>query len=85
MIHIGAMGTPIINLTDVSILANRYGLPIAPEPLPDIPHGDVYFENRYRMHLVIPAFIIYIALVFAVIRIDLNTILFGRKKKSSQS
>ncbi len=81
MIHIGEMGTPIINLTEITRLANRYGLPVAPEPLPDIPHGDVYFENRYRMHLVIPAFLLYTALVFLVIRIDLNSVLFNRGKK----
>lgn len=83
MIHIGEMGTPIINLTEITRLANRYGLPVAPEPLPDVPHGDVYFENRYRLHLVIPLFLIYAALVFFVIRIDINSVLFAKKKKGN--
>jgi len=81
MIHIGTMGTPIINLTDITVLANRYGLPVAPEPMPDIPHGDVYFEDRYRMPIVILAFLVFSALVFALIRIDLNSVIFGKGKK----
>jgi len=81
MIRIGKTGTPVINLTEITQLADRYGLPIAPEPIPDIPHGDVYFENRYRLGIVIPVFIIYILMVYAVIRVDIYSVLFTAKGK----
>jgi len=81
MIRIAEKGVPIINLSDISELAGEYGLPIAPEPLPDVPHGDVYFENRYRMPIVIAILIIYSLLVFVVIRVDIRSVLFRKQHK----
>jgi len=78
MIRFGERGVPIINLTKITELARDYGLPIAPEPLPDIPHGDVYFENRYRLSIAIPMLLIYTALVFVAIRVDIYSVLFKK-------
>lgn len=78
MIRMAENGTPVINLTDIRLLAKRYGLPVAPEPLPDIPHGEVYFEKRYRMPLVIAVLSIYLILVFVVIRVDLKSFILKK-------
>jgi len=80
MIRIGEKGVPIINLSDIVELAGRYGLPVAPEPLPDIPHGEVYSELRYRMPLAIAVLIVYAAVVFVAIRVDVTSVLFRKKK-----
>ena len=79
MIRFGEMGVPIINLSNVNYIAKKYGLPIAPEPMPDIPHGEVYSELRYRLWLAVSVLVVYLIAVFVVIRIDIANVLFKRK------
>ncbi|MCK5832762.1 poly-gamma-glutamate system protein [bacterium] len=80
MIKFGEKGIPMIVLSDINNIAARYGLPIAPEPLPDIPHGDVYSELKYRLWLVIVGLVFYLSLVFVIVRVDLKGIIFRRKR-----
>jgi poly-gamma-glutamate system protein len=80
MILMGEKDVPMINLSDVDVLARRYGLPVAPEPIPDIPHGDIYFKEKYRLAVVIPTLIIYVIIVFIFIRIDVMANLFNKNR-----
>ncbi|MBN2542529.1 poly-gamma-glutamate system protein [bacterium] len=79
MIRFGLQGIPIINLTDINRIANDYGLPIAPEPIPVVPHGEVFFNEKYNFILAIILLIAYAFLVFVLIRVDLKSLLFRKK------
>ncbi len=41
-------GVPVIHLLNIKSIAAEYGLPIDPQPLPDIGEGDVYYEYHYN-------------------------------------
>ena len=72
MIIFGLSGVPIINLTSVTELARKYGLPIAPQPIPDVPSGDVFYKKKYRLQVVALLLLIYALVVFVVLRIDVK-------------
>lgn len=79
MIRFGERGVPMINLSDINNIARRYGLPVAPEPLPDIPHGEVYSELRYSLWLAVVVLAMYLIIVFVVIRVDVTNFIYKRK------
>ncbi|HHS50532.1 MAG TPA: poly-gamma-glutamate system protein [candidate division Zixibacteria bacterium] len=84
MIRFAERGVPVINLSEVNEIARRYGLPVSPMPLPDVPHGDVYSELRYRLWLTVLVLAIYLAMVFVVIRVDLTSVIFPRKGRNGE-
>ncbi len=79
MIRFGERGVPIIALSDINKIASEYGLPVAPEPMPDIPHGEVYSELRYRFWLTCITLTLYLAIIFVVVRVDIRSMIFGKK------
>ena len=74
-------GVPVINLTNVLKMAEKYGLTtiIGPEP-PDIGEGSLYFKGQYNISTTIMLTIALAIIVFAVIRLDLKRYL-GRRKR----
>ncbi len=81
MIRFGLMGVPIIDISDIKYLARKYGMPIAPEPIPEPPAVGVFFKNRYRLSVVAALLVIYAALTFVVIRLDIKAYLRRRNSK----
>ena len=80
MIRFGYLGVPIIDISDIKYLAKKYGMPIAPEPIPEPPAGGVFFKNQYRTEIILVLLILYAALTFVVIRIDIKA--YFRRKTS---
>ncbi len=70
MILFGEEGVPIVNLRDIKKIAVKYGLPIAPQPIPDPPSGGVFFRNRYRTGTVAIVLFAYAVVTFIVVRVD---------------
>jgi poly-gamma-glutamate system protein len=66
------LGVPVINLLDVSRLAYRYRFPVAPIPLPALAKGRLFVERKYPVGLALAFAIVIIALLFVVIRFDLD-------------
>ncbi|MBN2620550.1 poly-gamma-glutamate system protein [candidate division WOR-3 bacterium] len=64
-------GVTVINLTQVNHLAQRYGLPIAPIPLPDTGEGILYHEHRYSVVLATIFLFLLIAVLFFLLRYDI--------------
>ncbi len=77
MILMGERGIPVINLLDIRAIAQRYGLPVAPEAIsPAAGQGSIYFKARYdRSHLLLLTLALLI-LTIAVVRVDLKHYLF---------
>ncbi len=63
-------GVPIIHLLDVIELAEKYNLPLAPEPLPKPGIGSMFEKERYDLTITITAFIILLILILIVIFFD---------------
>ena len=77
------MGVPVINLEDISNLAEKYRLPLAPIPLPRVGEGSLYYEMKYSVNQAILYTIILVVLLFFILRFDIDYYLRKglRKKK----
>ena len=73
MILFGLKGIPIIDISDIKLLARKYGMPIAPVPIPGPPAGGVFFKEQYRTSVVLALLIFYAILTFVGIRWSLIT------------
>ncbi|RJP76918.1 MAG: poly-gamma-glutamate system protein [Candidatus Zixiibacteriota bacterium] len=62
------MGVPVIHLLNVDRLANQYGLPRAPVPLPPVGSGAIFQVERYNLTVAgISCAILFTVLLFIVI------------------
>jgi poly-gamma-glutamate system protein len=76
-----AKRVPVINILDVNRLAERYSLPIAPSPLPNVGKGKLFVGLRYSVYLAIVMVILVIVILFFVIRYDLEFYLLSKEKQ----
>lgn len=72
-------GIPVINLIDINNLAERFKLPVAPIPLPEIGKGNLYHEYRYPVGQAIISIVILFIILFIVLRYDIDYYLKRRK------
>lgn len=64
-------GVHVINLTHLNHLAGRYGLPIAPIPLPGLGEGSLYYEYRYSTLLAMIFLFLLVIVLFFTLRYDI--------------
>jgi poly-gamma-glutamate system protein len=76
-----AKRVPVINVLDVNRLAERFSLPIAPSPVPNVGKGKLFVEPRYSVYLAIVMVILIIVILFFVIRYDLEFYLVSKAKQ----
>jgi len=78
-------GVPVIHLLEIASLARDYGLPVAPDYLPEPGEGDIFVRDSYRLDLVAAVFLIYAGLCAAVLapelRRDLVNVWHFRRRK----
>jgi len=79
--HMLAKNIAIINVTDVNKLATRYGLPIAPVPLPVLGKGKLFIEKRFSPIFALVFTIVIVICLFFVIRYDLEYYLSKKKEQ----
>ena len=71
VIHaMNARGIPILNLVNVTRIAEDYGLPISPNPLPQPGAGPLFRESRYNMMITLAALIVVLATLIVVLLFD---------------
>lgn len=75
---------PVINITDVNKIALRYGLPVAPVPLPVMGKGKLFLENRLSQTLAIIFTFVIIIVLFFVIRYDLEYYLTKKNRRQCE-
>jgi len=63
MIYMAEKNIPIIHLLNVNSLAQKYGLPINPTPLPKAGEGEIFIQKRYNVWLT---FGVTVSLVLAI-------------------
>lgn len=66
MIQMGENDIPIIHLLNITELAQEYGLPLSPEPLPEPGEGQIFVQKKYNMVVVIISTVILITLILLV-------------------
>jgi hypothetical protein len=72
-------GMSILNIYDISALAQQHNLPSAPVPTPPIGEGDLFWTLRYNPTVNWIALAIVVVVLIALVRLDAD--LFRLKEK----
>jgi poly-gamma-glutamate system protein len=70
-------GVPVIHLLEVASLAREYGLPVAPDYLPEPGEGEIFVRDGYRLELVAVFLVIYGALCAVLLAPEVRRNLLG--------
>jgi len=70
---------PYINLSKISELMSKYGLPADPVPLPEIGDGDLFMSQKYNLPITWLSTLVFIALIIAVMYYDKKQNALGTK------
>jgi poly-gamma-glutamate system protein len=66
--HYAKQAVPVIHILDVESIARAYAFPIAPEGVPAVGEGDIFFRPAYDLRIAAPALVLYLILCFGVLR-----------------
>jgi hypothetical protein len=85
MMRFLTQGVPVINLSNVSPLAERYGLPVDPVEVPRVGEGDVFAKRAHNLPLVAGLLVALIVVNWSLLRLELGARLVamggGRRRK----
>ena len=63
-------GIPVVHLLDITRLAEREELPIAPDPLPEPGNGSMFENEKYDLTVTVISFVVLLILILVVIFFD---------------
>lgn len=82
MLRFSKRGVPVIHVTSIEKLAERYGLPVEPEGIPPVGQGTVYVKPEYNRWFALAGVVGILAAMLAFIRLDVGLrILRGSRRK----
>lgn len=64
---------PVVHLGNPKRIAQEYGLPIAPHPLPEVGRGRLFFQRRLSVPLAAAFLGLILLLLFVVVRYDVES------------
>lgn len=79
IVQMAERGIPIIHLLNVERIARNYGLPVSPQPLPEIGEGKVFFEERHHVMIALLCLILLVGCITVFVRLDLFHRLFLKR------
>jgi poly-gamma-glutamate system protein len=85
MVRFAGRGIPVIHLTKIDGLAERYGLPLQPTRIPAIGEGKIYVRTTHSRWLALATLGGLIALLAGVLRFDLGHRWFGARAQDRAS
>ncbi|MCB1158921.1 MAG: hypothetical protein KDK45_15590, partial [Leptospiraceae bacterium] len=71
---------PVIHLTQIKVLAAKYGLPISPKETPRIGEGKIYYKEEYNTYLALSIFLGIILLLYIFFKTELGVYIFYNTK-----
>jgi poly-gamma-glutamate system protein len=80
-----ARGVPVIHISKISRLAQRYGLPEQPKTMPRAGEGDIFVRQTYSLWLAAGALALAVIMLFAFLRLDLGHRLFTSGRRGDGS
>ena len=72
---------PVIRIGNPTAVAHDYGLPVAPEPLPEPGRGRLFFVKKYSVGLAAAMAAVLLALLWLVVRYDVEWYLGDRRPR----
>jgi poly-gamma-glutamate system protein len=85
MTRFGLEGIPIIHLSSINRLAERYGLPIQPQRIPVTGEGKIYIKEVRSDLLVVATLLVILFLLIIFIRLDWGYRFLSSGKRESTS
>jgi poly-gamma-glutamate system protein len=82
IIRMAQKGIPVIHLNQIEDIAGRFGLPVAPDYLPDVGEGEVFTRTAYNVWVAAGLLALYVFLTFGLIIPGFRDRLFGRTAKA---
>ncbi len=74
-------GVPVVHLLEIGRLARQYGLPVAPAVTPEPGTGPLFWEEKYRLSVVVLLILLNGLLLFLLPRYDLVGRLLGHPEE----
>ena len=76
-------GIPVIHLSGINKLAQRFGMPLQPNKMPPVGEGKMFVREAYNLWLTVTMLGLLIGLLFAFLRLDLGHRLFPARPQDS--
>jgi poly-gamma-glutamate system protein len=70
LIRMSEENIPFIHLMNITLLAEKYGLPISPSPLPQPGEGEIFIQKQYNMTLTIIITLIMVMFISIVLVLE---------------
>jgi poly-gamma-glutamate system protein len=80
--HYASQGVPTIHMQQIEAIAEQHGLPIAPEVIPAVGEGEIFYREMYDLRIVVPAFLTFLVLCFGVLRSRHQAAVRGREESA---
>ncbi len=78
-------GIPVIHLTSIDSLADRYGLPLQPRQIPELGRGKVFRREVYDIRLAAGILVLLLLSLWVFARLDLGYRMLGRGRQQKPS
>jgi len=75
---------PAIHLSNISTIAEKYGLPKAPPSMPALGEGSLFYNLEYNLVLVWIAFLVLLGFTVLVVHFDIGRMLGGISEKKQE-
>ena len=82
MVRFLERGVPVISIHNVIGVAKKYNMPISPIEMPKACEGSLFFEEKYPIPLILLEFLIFVSLLFFILKFDIIYILKRKKEES---
>jgi hypothetical protein len=66
--HYAERRVPVVHVLGIEEIALGHGLPLAPEVIPAVGEGEIFYREVYDLRIVVPAFLTFLVLCFGVLR-----------------
>lgn len=77
--------TPVIFFTNIRRMAETYSLPVAPQKVPEVGQGMVFFHLDYNRWLVAGVLAVLVTLIILFMRMGFGYHIFGTLKRSNRA
>ncbi|NOZ01220.1 MAG: poly-gamma-glutamate system protein [Deltaproteobacteria bacterium] len=77
-------GIPLLHISGVSHIAERYGLPRAPQKMPDLAKGPLFYNTEYNLALVWILLLVLVISSFLIVHFDIGNIFRGAPRKTDE-
>ena len=83
MTRFSAEGVPVIHMSKINAIAERYGLPLHPTTLRPVGEGLVFERDAYQPALAVAVLVLIVVLLFAFVRLDWGYRIFSAGRRDS--